>query len=208
MRLNKKSYLLMLPILLGVSHFSVADKAIEDLITKNGLKDTKVMSLYKNGTLVVETNTSNKVTLINKKAAKANKAAEDAMYWYRGMGSNEYKAFDANKYRKVPCVTEAKAFCGIAPRFDYSKGYLTNKNPGVVIEFSTIEPKWLYNDFHGQHGCEVKAEGGGTYGLGPAGTSASCDTTYKQKGLGNVFNKWLEKPEKIDVIISYVLLAK
>ncbi|PHM50458.1 hypothetical protein [Xenorhabdus miraniensis] len=208
MRLNKKSYLLILPILLGVSHFSVADRAIEDLITKNGLKDTKVMSLYKNGTLVVETETPNKVTLISKKAKKADEEAQEAMFWYRAMQMKEYKAFDTNKYQKVPCVTEAKAFCGIAPRFDYSKDYLTNKNPGVVIEFSTIEPKWLYHDFTELHKCQVKAEGGGTYGLGPAGTYASCDTTYKQKGLGNVFNKWLEKPEKIDVIISYVLLAK
>ncbi|KMJ45905.1 hypothetical protein ABLB69_06390 [Xenorhabdus khoisanae] len=208
MKLNKKNYLFLMPFLLGVSHFSVADKAIENLITKNGLKDTKVMSLYKNGTLVVEANTPNKVTLINKKAAKANKEAKDAMYWYRGMGSNEYKVFDANKYRKLPCVTEENAFCGIAPRFDYSKGYLTNKNPGVVIEFSTIEPKWLYHDFTKLHKCQPKAEGGGTYGLGPIGTFASCDDAYKQKGMGKVFNKWLEKPEKIDVIISYVLLAK
>ncbi|OTA19039.1 hypothetical protein Xbed_02734 [Xenorhabdus beddingii] len=207
MKLNK-SYLFLLPLLLGVSHFSMADKAIEDLITKNGLKDTKVMSLYKNGTLVVEANTPNKVTLINKKAAKANKEAAKAMYWYRGMGNNEYRAFNANKYRKVPCTTEDKKFCGIAPEFNYSKGYLSNSNPGVVIEFSTIEPKWLYHDFTEVHKCQFKAEGGGTYGLGPIGTSASCDASYKKQGLGNVFNKWLEKPEKIDVIISYVLLAK
>ncbi|MDX7991751.1 hypothetical protein [Xenorhabdus littoralis] len=207
MKLNK-SHFFLIPVLLGVSHFSMADKAIEDLITKNGLKDTKVMSLYKNGTLSVEVTTKNKVTLINKKAAKDNKEASQAMYWYRAMGLNEYKKFDSNKYRKVPCVTEKNSFCGIAPEFKYSKGYLGNNNPGVVIEFSTKKPKWLYDDFYELHKCKVKGEGGGTYGLGPRGTSASCNASYKQKGLGNVFNQWLEEPEKIDVIISYVLLKK
>ncbi|SFN68969.1 hypothetical protein [Xenorhabdus japonica] len=209
MKLNK-SHFFLLPVLLVVSHFSIADKAIEDLITKNGLKDTKVMSLYKNGTLSVEVNTANKVTLTNKKAAKANKEAQEAMYWYRTMQMKEYKDFDTNKYREVPCVTEENAFCGIAPSFNYvTEKYLSNKKPGVVIEFSTIEPKWLYQDFTVSHKCQVKPEDGTTsYGLGPSGTSASCDASYKKDGLGKVFNKWLEKPEKIDVIISYVLLKK
>ncbi|AKH65662.1 MULTISPECIES: hypothetical protein [Photorhabdus] len=209
MILNKKVFLIS-PFLLAMSSFSMAcktDPQIEKIITKNGLENTKVMSMYKNCTLSVLANTPNKVTLVNKKAAKRDDEAKNAMYWYRGMEIKEYKAFHQNKYKSLPCV-KGESFCGIAPQYTYSQSYLTNKKPGVVIEFSTIEPKWLYNDFTTKHKCQVKAEGGGTYGLGVTGTSASCDDQYKKLGIGNVFNKWLEKPAKIDVIISYVLLAK
>ncbi|MCW7763773.1 hypothetical protein [Photorhabdus luminescens] len=209
MNFNKKVFLIS-PFLLAISSFSMAcktDPQIEKIITKNGLGNTKVMSMYKNCTLSVTANTPNKVTLVNKKAAKRDDQAEKAMYWYRGMEIKEYKAFHQNKYKSLPCV-KGESFCGIAPQYTYSQGYLTNKKPGVVIEFSTIEPKWLYNEFTTKHKCQVKAEGGGTYGLGVTGTSASCDDQYKKLGIGNVFNKWLEKPAKIDVIISYVLLAK
>ncbi|MCW7548859.1 hypothetical protein OO184_13175 [Photorhabdus sp. APURE] len=209
MNFNKKVFLIS-PFLLAMSSFSMAcktDPQIEKIITKNGLKDTKVMSMYKSCTLSVTANTPNKVTLVNKKAANRDDQAEKAMYWYRGMEIKEYKAFHQNKYKSLPCV-KGESFCGIAPQSTYSRGYLTNKSPGVVIEFSTIEPKWLYNEFTTKHKCQVKAEGGGTYGLGVTGTSASCDDQYKKLGIGNVFNKWLEKPAKIDVIISYVLLAK
>ncbi|TDB56899.1 hypothetical protein [Photorhabdus khanii] len=210
MILNKKVFLIS-PFLLAISSFSMAacktDPQIEKIITKNGLENTKVMSMYKNCTLSVLANTPNKVTLVNKKAAKRDDEAKNAMYWYRGMETKEYKIFHQNKYKSLPCV-KGESFCGIAPQYTYSQSYLTNKKPGVVIEFSTIEPKWLYNEFTTKHKCQVKAEGGGTYGLGVTGTSASCDDQYKKLGIGNVFNKWLEKPAKIDVIISYVLLAK
>ncbi|EYU16892.1 hypothetical protein CE143_15895 [Photorhabdus luminescens] len=210
MILNKKVFLIS-PFLLAVSSFSMAcktDPKIEKIITKNGLEKTKVMSMYKNCTLSVSADTPNKVTLVNNKAANRDAEAKKAMYWYRGMGIKEYKAFHQNKYKSLPCV-KGKSFCGIAPEYTYSQGYLTNSNPGVVVEFSTIEPSWLYNDFKIKHKCEYKAEGGGTYGLGVTGTSASCDSEYQRVGIGNVFNRWLsEKPAKIDVIISYVLLAK
>ncbi|MCE1782399.1 hypothetical protein LWT85_26855, partial [Enterobacter hormaechei] len=94
-------------------------------------------------------------------------------------GIKEYKAFHQNKYKSLPCV-KGENFCGIAPEYTYSQGYLTNKNPGVVVEFSTIEPGWLYNEFTTKHKCQIKAEGGGTYGLGVIGTSASCDNKYKK----------------------------
>uniref|UniRef100_UPI0036DA98EE hypothetical protein n=1 Tax=Photorhabdus sp. RM322S TaxID=3342825 RepID=UPI0036DA98EE len=209
MSFNKKVFLIS-PFLLIMSSFSMAcktDPEVEKVIIKNNLQDTKVMSMYKSCTLTVDVNTPNKITLINKKALNLDSNSEKAMYWYRGMGINEYKVFDHNKYTKVPCVTE-ESFCGIAPEYTYAKSYLTNKNPGVVIEFSTIEPGWLYNDFTVKNKCQIKAEGGGTYGLGKTGTSASCDVEYKKLGIGNVFNKWLEKPTKIDVIIFYVVLAK
>ncbi|OCA55389.1 MULTISPECIES: hypothetical protein [Photorhabdus] len=210
MNLNKKAFLIS-PFLFAISYASQAcnvDPQIERIITQNGLANTKVMSMYRSCTLTVTADTPNKVTLTNSKAAKRDNVAEKAMYWYRGMGINEYIAFDQNKYKNVPCVTQA-SFCGIAPEYTYSQSYLTNRNPGVVIEFSTIEPSWLYNDFTVKHQCQYKAEGGGTYGLGVTGTSASCDAEYKRIGIGNIFNGWLSgKPAKIDVIISYVLLAK
>ncbi|OCQ53075.1 hypothetical protein Ppb6_01711 [Photorhabdus australis subsp. thailandensis] len=213
MNLNKKA-LLISPLLLSISHVSMAckpDPEIEKIITQNGLAGTKVMSMYRNCTLTVSSlPKENKVTLTNNKAKKLDREAEDAMYWYRGMPLNEYITFDGNKYKNLPCVTQKDAYCGIAPSYTYSSSYLTIRNPGVVIEFSTIEPGWLYHDFTTEHECKLKAEARTvSYGLGGQGTSGSCDAEYKRLGVGNVFNRWLsEKPAKIDSVISYVLLPK
>ncbi|WJV65309.1 hypothetical protein PCO86_13340 [Pectobacteriaceae bacterium CE70] len=192
---------------LACSAQAAPDPAIVGVIASNGLDNTRVMTMYKNGTLQLTTDTANKIILTNPKAAKSNIDAAHSMYWYRGMGIAEYKQFDTNRYKIIPCVSQA-SFCGIAPEYDYSASYLTIKDPGVMILFSTIEPGWLYDDFTTKHHCQIKAEGGGTYGLGITGTSASCDATYKKKGIGNVFNGWLQAPQKIEPIIAYVLLPK
>ncbi|CAQ83595.1 MULTISPECIES: hypothetical protein [Photorhabdus] len=213
MNLNKKAFLIS-PFLLAISHVSMActpDPEIEKIITQNGLAGTKVMSMYRNCTLTVSSlPKEKKVTLTNSKAAKRDDEAKNAMYWYRGMSLDEYITFDGNKYKNLPCVALKDAYCGIAPNYTYAKSYLVIKNPGVVIEFSTIEPGWLYKDFTTRHDCKPKAEDGTvSYGLGGQGTSVNCDAEYKRLGIGNVFNRWLsEKPTKIDPIISYVLLKK
>ncbi|MGM3174158.1 hypothetical protein [Dickeya lacustris] len=186
---------------------SAADDNVIKLIKKNDLDNTRVLTMYQNGGLVVATETPNKLILVNPKVKITNENADNAMSWYRGMQFAEYKTFDANKYKTLPCVQQ-DSFCGITPEYNYAKEYLTIQNPGVMIEFRTIEPGWLYNDFSTKHHCQIKAEGGGTYGLGQKGTSGSCDADYKKQGLGNIFNTWLQAPQKIDPIIAYVLLAK
>ncbi|MCE1905863.1 hypothetical protein LWT23_22765, partial [Enterobacter hormaechei] len=94
------------PFLLAMSSFSMAcktDPKIEKIINKNGLENTKVMSMYKNCTLSVSADTPNKVTLVNNKAANRDTKAEKAMYWYRGMGLKEYQAFHQNQYKSLHC---------------------------------------------------------------------------------------------------------
>ncbi|AKH62001.1 MULTISPECIES: hypothetical protein [Photorhabdus] len=213
MNLNKKAFLIS-PFLLAISHVSMAckpDPQIERIITQNGLAGTKVMSMYRSCALTVSSlPQERKVTLTNNKAKRLDDEPKDAMFWYRGMQLDEYITFDRNKYKNLPCIAQKNTYCGIAPSYTYVQSYLTNDKPGVVIEFSTIEPGWLYNDFTTKHKCKLKGEDGTqSYGLGEKqGTSASCDAEYKKLGIGSVFNKWLKKPAKIDVIISYVVLAK
>ncbi|EYU14077.1 MULTISPECIES: hypothetical protein [Photorhabdus] len=213
MSLNKKVFLIS-PLLLAISSFSMAcmkdpeniRNQVKDAITANGLAKTKVMSLYTNCVLRVKDNTPNKLTLKSSKTSNSDNEAEKSMYWYRGMEIKEYQTFDKNRNEKISCVQE-NSFCGIAPQFTYSQSYLTNKKPGVVIEFKTEKAGWLYNDFTTKNGCKTKAEGGGTYGLGVTGTSASCNSAYKQRGIGNIFNGWLSK-NKVQAQVAYVLLQK
>ncbi|WP_244161650.1 MULTISPECIES: hypothetical protein [Photorhabdus] len=95
------------------------------------------------------------------------------------MQINEYQEFDMNRNEKISCVQE-NVFCGITPKFIYSQSYLTNNNPGVVIEFKTKRAGWLYGDFTTAHNCRPKAEAGtSSYGLGRRGISESCDVEYK-----------------------------
>ncbi|WP_192456777.1 hypothetical protein [Musicola keenii] len=186
---------------------SAADAKVESVIKKNGLDNTRVLAMYQNGNLQLQTETSNKLILVNPKVRATDVEASKAMYWYRGMQFDEYKTFDATKFKTLPCVQQ-DSFCGITPEYTYAAKYLTIEKPGVMVQFSTIEPGWLYNEFTNKHRCQIKAEGGGTFGLGGKGTSGSCDAEYKNKGLGNIFNGWLQPPQKIEPIIAYVLLAK
>ncbi|WP_434524342.1 hypothetical protein [Photorhabdus asymbiotica] len=213
MHLNKKVFLIA-PLLFAISSVSMAcmkdpeniRNQVKDAINANGLAKTKVMSLYTNCVLRVKDNTPNKLTLRSNKTANSDNEAEKSTYWYRGMEIKEYQTFDKNRNEKISCVQE-NSFCGIAPQFTYSQGYLTNNKPGAVIEFKTEKAGWLYDDFTTKHNCKTKAEGGGTYGLGVTGTSASCDAAYKKSGIGNIFNGWLSK-NKVQAQVAYVLLKK
>lgn len=200
-------YLLLVFSAISSTSAQAGDSNIEKLIEKNGLKDSKVMSMYKNGQLVVDVQTPNKVILKNKKNMPTDADAKTAMYWYRAMSVPEFVQFNKASFKNIPCSNAGNHFCGIAPAYNYAAKYLSNAEPGVIVEFGTIEPGWLFDNFTTQHACQIKAEGGGTYGLGPTGTSASCDLTYRKQGLGNVFNQWLGPDKKIDVTISSVLLA-
>ncbi|EYU14076.1 MULTISPECIES: hypothetical protein [Photorhabdus] len=214
MNLNKKIFFIA-PFLLTISNFSMAcmqdpeniRNQVKNAITANGLAKTKVMSLYENCVLRVSVNTPNKLTLTSNKTVNSDNEIEESMYWYRGMQINEYQGFDRNSNEKISCVQE-NVFCGIAPKFTYSQSYLTNNNPGVVIEFKTKRAGWLYGDFTTAHNCRPKVEAGTlSYGLGRRGTSESCDAEYKQRGIGNIFNEWLST-NKIQAQVAYVLLRK
>jgi hypothetical protein len=204
-----KSKVIIIVISLLLSSNIVFADEIERIITLNGLADTEIMALYKSGVLEVETNTPNKIILVNNKITKPDEIAEKAMFWYRAMGIKEFKEMDIDKYRAVTCVSNNNSYCGITPQYTYAKSYLTIKNPGVILEFSTTEPGMIYKDFTTNHGCKIKAEGGGTYGLGPTGNSSSCTSVYNQQknGLGLQFNAWLLSKE-FNTYVAYVLLPK
>ncbi|NDK98973.1 hypothetical protein [Photorhabdus bodei] len=211
MSLNKKVFLIS-PLLLAISSVSMAcmkdpeniRNQVKDAITANGLAKTKVMSLYTNCVLRVKDNTPNKLTLKSSKTANSDNEAEKSMYWYRGMEIKEYQTFDKNRNEKISCVQE-NSFCGIAPKFTYSKSYLSNDKPGVVIEFKTEKDGWLFNEFTTEHKCEYKGEAGTlSYGLGKKGSKCKAPPQYN---TGVEFNKWLSTNE-IQAQVAYVLLSK
>ncbi|MBS9433365.1 hypothetical protein [Photorhabdus hainanensis] len=210
MSFNKKAFLIA--TLLVVSHFSMAcntDPMVENIINSYGLQETKVMSMYKNCEFQV-VNSGNRVILTNNKSENRNERAEIAMYWYRGMGIEEYKLFDSNNFKSIPCVNVSNRFCGISPEYIYSKSYPIREDKKFVIEFKTIEPGWLYNEFTTKHDCEIDVKSRGrSYGLGEINASKKDESNCKPKGykIGDEFNKWLSgKPAKIEAIIAYVQL--
>ncbi|KGM27275.1 hypothetical protein CE143_15890 [Photorhabdus luminescens] len=210
MSLNKKVFLIF--TLLAMSHFSVAcniDPTVENIIKSYGLQETKVMSMYKKCELDA-VNTGNRIILTNHKSQNRNERAEIAMYWYRGMGIEEFKLFDSNKFKSIPCVNVPNRFCGISPEYTYAKSYPMREDKKLVIEFSTVKPGWLYNEFTTKHNCEIYVESRGeSYRLGGMGALKEDESNCEPKGykVGDEFNNWLsEKPVKIEVTISYIQL--
>ncbi|NHB94056.1 hypothetical protein [Photorhabdus cinerea] len=211
MNFNKKVFLIS-PLLLVVSQFSVAcniDPMVENIIKSYGLQETKVMSMYKKCEFYV-VNTGNRIILTNNESRNIDERAELAIYWYRGMGIDEYKLFDSNKYTRVPCANIPNRFCRISPEYTYAKSYPMREDKKFIIEFRTIEPGWLYNEFTTKHNCEINVESRGeSYGLGEITTLIKDESNCEPKGykMGDEFNKWLsEKPVKIETTISYVQL--
>jgi Pretoxin HINT domain len=93
---------------------------------------------------------------------------DDPEYWYRSMPKKEYDGLKNDPNHKVP-EPPPKSFGGVANHYDYSAGpaYWGNKNDNsVLVEFHA---PGLFGALQGQN-VGPKGEGGGTYGLGPAGT--------------------------------------
>ncbi|NDK98974.1 hypothetical protein [Photorhabdus bodei] len=211
MSLNKKAFFIS-PFLFAMSHVSMAcniDPMVGNIIKSYGLQETKLMSMYKNCELDV-VNAGNRIILINNKSQNRDERAEIAIYWYRGMGMEEYKLFDSNNFKRVPCANIPNRFCGISPEYTYAKSYPMREDKKFVIEFSTVEPGWLYNEFTIKHNCKIDVESRGeSYGLGGIGALKKDKSNCQPKGykIGDEFNKWLsEKPAKIEATISYVQL--
>ncbi|MDB9341178.1 MULTISPECIES: DUF4157 domain-containing protein [Cyanophyceae] len=112
--------------------------------------------------------------------------AKDAQYWYRAMPEEEYLSF-ASRFE-----FNGDSYGGIAPNRTYVRQpkYFGNNKPAThVVEFSTPTKGYLYNLFRqhlGVHG-NPKAEGGGTFGLGPSGNG--------QGRAGVIFNQLLRDAE-------------
>ena len=162
-------------------------------LEKNNLKS--LVQLVDKGALVLDDSgtTINKMQLKRNGASYYNATASTAKFWYRGMPATEVNNLIAVGYSSLNWNVES--FVGIAPEFDYSLGYLWIKNPGVVVEFGTDSNGWLYQDWSGKK-CQIKAEGGGTYGLGLKGTFASCDKKkfpVNTRALGEVFSDWMAR---------------
>lgn len=218
MNLSKNIFFIS-PFLLAMSSFSMAcmqdpeniRNQVKDAIDYNGLSKTKVMSMYGNCKLranVKNFEKRNDIELNNTVTLNQDDEAATAKYWYRGMGKDEYILLDRNGYNAIPCVTEA-SYCGITPQYTYAKTYPTSEKPKITIEFSTEGSGWLYNEFTTQHQCQIKAEGGGSYGLGRTGTSGDRVSSCKpaEYRVGVEFNRWLSG-HKIQSQVSYVLLPK
>lgn len=189
--------ILLVAMLFGLMSAAFAEDMTREEIIRTLEKNhlDSLVGLYIKGALVLDA----KGTTINKMQLKRNGAvfheaeASTAQYWYRGMGIAETNQLVEGGYGSV--YWDVDSYVGIAPMFTYAASYLTIKNPGAVVEFATDREGWLYGQWYGKHGCQIKAEGGGTYGLGVKGSIASCNKPKFDppvKALGKVFSGWMQ----------------
>lgn len=97
------------------------------------------------------------------------KPAADTQYWYRSMTEEEFDKLNRNNR------FYGNTYGGIAPYRKYVRDYFTNNSDGCyIVEFKTPSAGFLYQEFVKRKAewGDVKAEGGGTYGLGPTGHGA------------------------------------
>jgi hypothetical protein len=118
----------------------------------------------------------------------------DAYYWYRCMKREDFLHIVIHNQMKID---RANDYLGIAPNFEYVTNYFNKTGGSHIVEFKM--------NVHGRDFCEAafelekgekgkravkqtpKAEGGGSIGLGPAGTYAGI--------AGKLFNSRLQTRE-------------
>ncbi|MDA8455575.1 hypothetical protein M4R22_12450 [Acidovorax sp. GBBC 3334] len=169
-----------------------------------------LVPMVQKGILVLNASgtTVNKMQLQRSGFVPHDEDAAAARYWYRGMLIPEVNALVASSYGTLEW--NVPSFVGISPRYAYSYGYLSIKNPGAVVEFGTDASGWLFKQWSQDNTCQIKAEGGGTYGLGLAGTFASCNARKFPAGtraLGEVFSHWMASNE-VTTRIVWVLVPR
>ncbi|MBP2837699.1 hypothetical protein [Dickeya parazeae] len=185
---------------------------VENVLKRNGLDNTQIMTLYRNGELSVKEDTQlHTLTLVNKAVVETPQSTtRNAKYWYHAMPLAEYRTFEANGLTTLPC-SQQYTDCKLTLEYSYTQKSLSKEKAGILIQFSTPKEGWLYEDFVTRHHCPVKQEGGGSFILGEKGKAAvasgECDKEYRGMGLGNVFNHYL-KQKSVIPIIAYVLLTK
>ncbi|TYL44700.1 hypothetical protein [Dickeya sp. ws52] len=189
-----------------------ASTEVENVLKRNGLDNTQIMTLYRNGELVVKEDTpDHSLVLVNPAAIKMPESTiRNAKYWYQTMPVAEYRTFDANSHTTLPC-TQQYTDCKLTLEYSYTQKLLYKEKTGILVQFVTPQEGWLYEDFVTRHHCPIKQEGGGSFILGEKGKAAvasgECDKEYRTAGLGTVFNTLL-KQNKITPVIAYVLLMK
>ncbi|MEI7375529.1 hypothetical protein [Dickeya chrysanthemi] len=189
-----------------------ASTEVENVLKRNGLDNTQIMTLYRNGELVVKEDTpDHSLVLVNPAAIKMPESTiRNAKYWYQAMPVAEYRTFDANGHTTLPC-TQQYTDCKLTLEYSYTQNLLYKEKTGILVQFVTPQEGWLYEDFVTRHHCPIKQEGGGSFILGEKGKAAvasgECDKEYRTAGLGTVFNTLL-KQNKITTVIAYVLLMK
>jgi hypothetical protein len=112
--------------------------------------------------------------------------ADQTTHWYRGMPKEEF-----DQLFKFNIVKDSDdAYTGIAPNCEYVKTkFYKNTTKGThIVEFGNSvnlnydEDFSIYRQFHSL-GFSIKAEGGGTFGLGGKGSkSAARDRIVKAYG--------------------------
>jgi hypothetical protein len=199
-------------VLVFLGNVASADNMTKEEIisTLNKSNLSSLVDLYSKGALVLDAagTTVNKMQLKRNGASYYNSVASQARFWYRGMGITETNQLIKDGYTSVNW--NVPSFVGIAPEFSYAKSYLTIENPGAVVEFGTDNAGWLSNQWTTGHGCQVKSEGGGTYGLGTKGTISSCNKPAFMPavaGLGKIFSDWMRNTT-ITTRIVWVLVPR
>ena len=116
------------------------------------------------------------IYLTREAAVDKHTTADQTTHWYRGMPKDEF-----DRLLKFNIVNDADdAYTGIAPNRAYVKTkFYTNTSRGThIVEFGNTlninfdEDFSIYRQFHSR-GFSLKAEGGGTFGLGGAGSRSA-----------------------------------
>jgi hypothetical protein len=117
------------------------------------------------------------IYLTREAAVDKHTTADQTTHWYRGMPKDEF-----DRLLKFNIVNDADdAYTGIAPNRAYVKTkFYTNTSRGThIVEFGNTlninfdEDFSIYRQFHSR-GFSLKAEGGGTFGLGGKGSPSAA----------------------------------
>jgi hypothetical protein len=128
-----------------------------------------------------------------------NRTAEETTHWYRSMTKTEFDMLW--KWNMI----QSESYFGIAPNRSYVYKYFTEKSAGShIVEFGPTlqlaldEDFSIYGHFH-ERGFSLKAEGGGTFGLGETGSSSAKQAAAVKK-WGTGYGPGTLGPEKLEAM--------
>ena len=141
--------------------------------------------------------------------------ADETTHWYRSMSKHEFDQLFIFRMI-VPC--DKNAYTGIAPNRKYVKDeHFSNEgNATHIVEFG---PRFNLSDSDSDgnfsiykqlrdRGLSIKAEGGGTFGLGPQGSPTVQNHLKAQESTIELFTEWLRTGKIYRKLVGLRLKAK
>lgn len=170
----------------GVNVMPGPDSILAAVAWPKGIDYSHEKQLIESGTLTFNKlggQSSEFIFLTREAAVEEYTTAANTTHWYRGMPKEEFD--ELFKWNIVKATDDS--YTGIAPYRGYVKTkFFKNESRGShIVEFGNTvnlsfdEDFSIYRQFHSR-GFSVKAEGGGTFGLGGAGSRSA----QQEKAVG------------------------